>query len=94
MISGAVSFHAGQKIYRIAYPPPLLLPATSPAIVVVTSDQAAEVSIRRHYSEAERRPVTCHCQPPCATSRVEYYHAGVLMLGKGEWQERLLRLSE
>jgi len=86
--------HAGNKIFRVASPPPLLSPSVERKIVIVTSKPSELVRVRKHWDINLSATVICQCEPPCHTSRVELFTAAVKQVAAGQFEEVLLRLSE
>jgi len=87
-----------------ANPPVVIAPSGPPRIAtpdghnrtqaICTSPISDFVQVRRHYSKVTNKTELCRCEPPCSTSRLDYFSCGLVLLAEKQWELVCLKFGD
>jgi len=62
--------------------------------VIITSPLHEFVKVRRHHEKGSNGTSSCRCEPPCSTSRLDYFSCGLELIGTKQWELVALKFGE
>lgn len=87
------------KIIEVLYPPRIARPDHQARTWIVISPIPDRIQVRRHWNKDSGVTEVCQCEPPCGTSREDYFtgalqHQGTSADGASLWEPVVLHLTE